>query len=189
MHDVRVQIVDVFGWVCPRGGELRDGSAIQGSVFFCSQDWRFPVADGCAGLQLFFFLRGWSPHAWLSLLASPPCAAWSIHILRCRSSHRVSSLLICVHLSSSPVFFLFLQCGSMSIPYSRTYVLAGTKFGTNWPYKAFGWFLFRVSIEGTMKHMAVMERCWLASHVVSALPTLCSPSAMYVTDVGTARSR
>ena len=47
------------------GGGLgfRGVGAIQGSTFFCSQGWRFPVADGCAGLQLFSFLSGWSPHA------------------------------------------------------------------------------------------------------------------------------
>ena len=63
MHDVRMQLVDMFRWVCPRGGEFREGDAIQGSVFFLSQDWRFPVADGCAGLQLFSFWSGWSAHA------------------------------------------------------------------------------------------------------------------------------
>ena len=62
MHDVRMQLLDVFRWVCP-GGEFREGGTIQGSVFFRSQDWRFPVADGCAGLQLFSFLSGWTPHA------------------------------------------------------------------------------------------------------------------------------
>ena len=50
MHDVRMQLLDVFLWVCP-GGEFREGGAIQGLVFFRSRDWRFPVADGCAGLQ------------------------------------------------------------------------------------------------------------------------------------------
>ena len=55
-------------WMCfcgyaQGGGEFRDGCAIQGLVFFRSRDWRFPVADGCAGLQLFSFLSGWSPHA------------------------------------------------------------------------------------------------------------------------------
>ena len=89
------------------GGWLREVGAIQGSVF---SRLEVTVADGCAGLQLFSFLSGWSPHAWLLLLASPPCAVWSMHVLRCRSSHRVSSLLLCVHLSSSPVFFLFLRC-------------------------------------------------------------------------------
>ena len=63
MHDVRMQLLDVFLWVCPRGGEFREGCAIQGLVFFRSRDWRFPIADGCAGLQLFSFLSGWSPHA------------------------------------------------------------------------------------------------------------------------------
>ena len=42
----------------PKGGEFRVEGAIQGSVFFRSQDWKFPVADGCAGLQLFSFLSG-----------------------------------------------------------------------------------------------------------------------------------
>ena len=46
MHDVRMQLVNAFRWVC------------LGGVFFCSHDWRFPVADGCAGLQLFSFLSG-----------------------------------------------------------------------------------------------------------------------------------
>ena len=32
-----------------------------------------------------------------------------MHVWLCRFSHRVSSLLLCVHLSSSPVFFLFLR--------------------------------------------------------------------------------
>ena len=55
-------------WMClggcaQGGGEFREGGAIQGSVFFRSQDWRLPVADGCAGLQLFSLLSGWSPHA------------------------------------------------------------------------------------------------------------------------------
>ena len=31
MHDVRMQLLDVFRWVCP-GGEFRQGGAIQGSV-------------------------------------------------------------------------------------------------------------------------------------------------------------
>ena len=46
---------------CAQGGEFREEGAIQGSVFFRSRDWRCPVADGCAGLQLFSFLSGWSP--------------------------------------------------------------------------------------------------------------------------------
>ena len=32
-----------------------------------------------------------------------------MHVRQCRFSHRVFSLLLCVHLSSSPVFFLFLR--------------------------------------------------------------------------------
>jgi len=64
MHDVRMQLVNVFRWVCPGGGGVqREVGAIQGSVFFHSHDWRFPVADGCGGLQLFSFLSGWSSHA------------------------------------------------------------------------------------------------------------------------------
>ena len=53
VHNVRMQLVDVFRWVCPRGGGgggFREVSVLQGSMFFCSQDWRFPVADRCAGL-------------------------------------------------------------------------------------------------------------------------------------------
>ncbi len=53
-------------------GRQRRG-VIPDSVFFRNQDWRFPV-DGCAGLQLFVSLSGWSLHAWLLLLASLPCA-------------------------------------------------------------------------------------------------------------------
>ena len=87
MHDVRMQLVNVFMWMCLVGGWVRRVGAIQGSMFFCSQDWSFHVADRCVRLQLFSVLSGWSPHAWLLLLASPPCVAWSMHVLWCRSSH------------------------------------------------------------------------------------------------------
>ena len=64
MHDVRMQLVDVFRWAYPGGGDSEKWVPyMQGSVFFRSQDWRFPIADRCAGLQLFSFLSGWSPHA------------------------------------------------------------------------------------------------------------------------------
>ena len=59
VHDVRMQLVNVFRWVC-LGGWLREVGAIQGSVF---SRLEVTVADGCAGLQLFSFLSGWSPHA------------------------------------------------------------------------------------------------------------------------------
>ena len=110
MHDVRMQLLDVFRWLCPVVGVQRSGFLTCSAPY--SQDWRFPVADGCAGLQLSSFLSGWSPYAWLLPLlpASPPCTAWSKHVLRWRSLHRVSSMLLCVHLSCSPVFFLFIQC-------------------------------------------------------------------------------
>ena len=70
MYDIE-RIEDACG-----GWGFREVGVVQGSVFFRSQDWRVPVADGIAGLQLFSFLsaRGWSPHALLLLLASPPCA-------------------------------------------------------------------------------------------------------------------
>ena len=29
MHDVRMQLLDVFRWVCPGGGEFREGGAIR----------------------------------------------------------------------------------------------------------------------------------------------------------------
>ena len=78
-----------FLWVCP-GVEFREGGVIQGLVFFRSRDWRFPVADGCAGLQLFTFLC-------LSLLASSPCAAWSMHVIfvnpRCVGASGVKQLV------------------------------------------------------------------------------------------------
>ena len=45
------------------GGGFRGVDAIPGSMFLRNQDWRLPIADGCAGLQLFSFLSGWSPHA------------------------------------------------------------------------------------------------------------------------------
>ena len=54
MYDVRMQLVNVFRWAFRRG--FREVGAIQGSVFFRSQVWRFPVADGCGALQLFSFL-------------------------------------------------------------------------------------------------------------------------------------
>ena len=38
MHDVRMQIVNVFRWACLGVGGVREVGAIQGSVFFCSQD-------------------------------------------------------------------------------------------------------------------------------------------------------
>ena len=63
MHDVRMQLLNVFRWACLGGGGVREVGAIQGSMFFRSQDWRFPVADGCAEPYLFSFLSGWSPHA------------------------------------------------------------------------------------------------------------------------------
>ena len=45
----------------------------------------------------------------------------------CRSSHCVSSLLFCVHLSSSPVFFLLLQCRHYRIRYLvRTRLLSSS---------------------------------------------------------------
>ena len=48
MHDVRMQLVDVFRW----GGGFREVGATQGSVVFRSQDWKFPIADGCAGIEM-----------------------------------------------------------------------------------------------------------------------------------------
>ena len=81
-------------------GWFREVGAIQGSVF---SRLEVTVADGCAGLQLFSFLSGWSPHAWLLLLVSPPCAAWSI--IYCNAVLHIMSLCC-----SPPMFFLFLHC-------------------------------------------------------------------------------
>ena len=47
MHDVKMQLVNVFRWAFLEG-EFREVGAIQG-LLFCSQNWRFPVVDGCAG--------------------------------------------------------------------------------------------------------------------------------------------
>ena len=46
---------------------------------------------------------------------SPPCAAWSLQVLRSHSSRCVSSLLFCAHLVSSPVFFQFPNADTLTL--------------------------------------------------------------------------
>lgn len=65
MHDVRIQLVDMFRWAC-LGGVRRCGCHTGLSVFQQSKkDWRFPVADGYAGLQ-FQHAHKWQPVAFAS---------------------------------------------------------------------------------------------------------------------------
>ena len=109
MHDVRMQLLDVFLWVCP-GGEFREGGAIQGLVFFRSRDWRFPRCRWMCRASIVFLLE-WLVSTCLTAAAFQFTLCCLVHACtQCRFSHRVFSLLLCVHLSSSPVFFLFLRC-------------------------------------------------------------------------------
>ena len=106
-------------------GGFREGGAIQASVFFRIQEWRLPVADRCAGFQLFSAVKsGGYPlqmdvqgfncfPSWVVCLHMLDCHCLPFHLVLLVPCMHCNAALHIVSLHCSFVFtYPLLQCSS-----------------------------------------------------------------------------
>ena len=110
MHDVRMQLLNVFRWACLGGRVQRSGCYTGLNVLPQS---RLEVSH-CRWMcrALIVFLLKWLVSTCLTVAACQSTLCCLVHA--CTAMSFFTSCLftapLCYYLSSSPVFFLFLQC-------------------------------------------------------------------------------